>query len=224
MKYCQFYKNTNILRVLFWVILSLGVFLIPSQGQAIAPPIFGTNYFYGFDDPAGKLNTTQTYSDNGVTITAMGYLNDGTPANLFGTSDAVTGQFGLGLNSQALHAIDANNFVQLDLTNLLAQNLTSLDMMITGIKGGDSWNLYESNKAGSLGTLLQSGNTLNPSTFSILPAFLSSGNHFLAVQAGLGDVMLTELHGVSVPEPTTLLLISTGLAFAARRRRQKKTS
>jgi hypothetical protein len=174
---------------------------------AVAPCAWASTS-YVFNSPTGALGHSQTYTSNGITITAYGFANGGGSLDLFGKNDAGD-EKGLGLNGTSDNEILTTDFVQLDLTNLLATHPGTITMSINSVQTGEGWNIYESKTLATLGTLLQSGTTETP--FTLNP--LLSGYDFVSVQASAFNVLLGTLatQGSSVPEPGTAAILGVGL-------------
>ena len=126
---------------------------------------------WNFNSPLNTLGTSQTYTINGVTITAYGFNNGsplGTPTALYGKNDAGD-EHGVGIASDSEHEINSTNFVQVDLQNLINSGATNAQMSVGSVQVGppqESYNVYGSNTLGSLGTLLGTDNrTLDDSPF-----------------------------------------------------------
>src|SRR5579862_7891526 len=97
-----------------------------------APSIWATPFIYNFDNPTGTLGVSQTYTDNGVTLTAYGY-NQGIGTKLFGKNDGGD-ENGLGLFGTSDHEITSNGFVQLDMLNLWLLTPTSISLSIGSVQ------------------------------------------------------------------------------------------
>ena len=176
---------------------------------------------YNFSTPTGNLGNTHVYTNNGVSITAHGFNNAGQTLDLWGKNDGGS-EDGVGLAIDGDHEIGTNNFVQLDMANFWAANPSDMRMSIGSVQQSEGWSLYTSNTLGSLGSLLFSGTTDHPNTFAINP--LPDSFRYLSVQASAFNVLLSTLTAkqVSVPEPTTILLLSSTLAMAIKRRRKQQ--
>ncbi len=121
---------------------------------------------------------------------------------------------GLGLaDLDADHEIQAKSMVQLDLANLIAHGFTDPIMRIGSLQAGESFAVFGSdtaaNAAGASGTLRNSGTGLPTlQTFS-LDGFPS--DRYIWITASSADVLLLNGLNATVPEPSTLLLLGSGL-------------
>jgi hypothetical protein len=182
-----------------------------------------TLYTFNFASPTGDLGTQETYTNNGVSITAYGFEGLFDSTRLWG-KNAGGDEKGLGIKNEDDHEIDTHNFVQLSMSNLWSQSPTSLSMSIGSVQSGESWRIYGSNVLGSLGTLLLTGTTDAPAMFGVTP--MPAGYAYLGVRAGSGNVLLSSLSAntAPVPEPGSLALLASGLlavvAMGGRRRTQ----
>ena len=187
------------------------LFLTLLSGYVLAiAPCACASTLYNFGSPTGTLGTSQTYTSSGITITAYGFSGAGASMDLYG-KNAGGDEVGLGLNGTLNDEIGTTNFVQLNLTNLLATNPASITMSIGSVQEGEGWNIYVSNTLGTLGTFLQTGTTDFSKTFTLNS--LPKGDAFVSVQASSGNVLLSTLAttGSSVPEPGSAAILGAGL-------------
>ncbi len=187
----------------------------------IAAPAPAITYLYNFDSPTGNLGNTHSYTSNGVSISAAGFSSTGQAMDLYGKNTGGDEQ-GLGLNATSSdHEITTSTFVQLNLSSLQAKATNPLTLSIGSVQKGEGWNIFQSTSLGAKGTLLASGSTDFPATFKINPS-----DHYISIQASGGDVLVSTLSATGksagVPEPGTMLIVGTGLALAAFRKRSAK--
>ncbi len=209
--------KSKMCNLLFCLSLAFGFIALALPVKALASPIL-----YNFTSPLGTLGTSQSYTASGVTITAYGFNGVGGTAKLYGKNDGGD-EIGLGIAGGSDNEINKVNFVQLDLSNLWANNPTSLAMAFGSVQSGEGWKIYGSNTLGTLSTLLFSGSADYPTAFNF-PSIPNSYK-YIGIQASGGDVLIASLSGniVPTPEPATYLLLgSTLLLVGAVTMRRKK--
>jgi hypothetical protein len=191
--------------------------------------------------PAGS--TTLAYTSQGYTITATGYDNNagiGTPTSLYLKNvGPVNGAFetGLGVVNTADHELQAGSnpsnpfdFIQLDLSMILKAGATSGGVSVVSVQAGESFSIYGSNTAGTLGTQL--GGSFGSSfdnTFVSLPNF--GEYNFYSIVATAADVLpaAVDANIPAVPEMNALfpvigLMAAVGSTHLLRRRRALRGS
>ncbi|MDQ2868656.1 MAG: hypothetical protein M3R59_09650 [Verrucomicrobiota bacterium] len=169
-------------------------------------------------------SSSHTFTSSGYQITATGWDNVSGPDTLHQLyyKNLGTSEHGLGLVGTANNELQINsngtpaNYIQLDLTSILAQGFINGKIEVGSVQSGESFLLFGSNSAGTLGTQL--GGTFgasNDSTFISVPSF---GTYkFISVAAASGDVLPVAFKAdiAPVPEVNALLpIIGLGVAFA----------
>src|SRR6267143_791982 len=107
-------------------------------------------------------SSSHTYTSMGFSITAYGFDNHsgiGTAHDLFYKSEAdINGavEFGLGLTNTPHNEIQAGplNFIQFDLTSVLASGLLNGMIKVGSIQANEAFAIYVSNTLGTLGAQL----------------------------------------------------------------------
>jgi hypothetical protein len=184
--------------------------------------------------PAGLLGVSQNYTAGSpsITITATGFINGNfaNPANktdLFGKA-AGGDEVGLGLNDDPSgeHELNGTNWIQLNITNAVAAGVHGLSFIMDSTTGctvlpcstGDSWRVFGSNSATSLGAQLPGLIGFDEGSHS-----LPTGFDFINFQAVSGNVLVSSISG-TIPEPSTwamMLLGFAGLGYVGFRRTRK---
>ena len=185
--------------------------------------------------PSGLLGDSQNYTAGSppITIRATGFINGnfvpGNETALFGKA-AGGDESGLGLNDDPTgdHEINGTNWVQLNITNAVAAGVHGLSFIMDSTTGctalpcatGDSWRVFGSNSATSLGSQLPGLIGFDEKVSHPLPA----GIDFFNFQAVSGNVLIQSVSGTTIPEPSTwamMLLGFVGLGYASFRRPRK---
>jgi hypothetical protein len=154
---------------------------------------------FNFLSPAGSLGATQSYTADGLTITAAGFnsSNFTTPdVNLF----AKTGggdENGLGLTNDPSgdKEISFNSYIRI----AIPSNAANVSFTMDSTTGGEIWAVYGSNSATALGTLLAAGSTER--TSRSLPLY---SYYFFTNGVPVGNVLLGSLTMTDPPAPTPL--------------------
>jgi hypothetical protein len=170
----------------------------PTNTPTSTPFCGGGPATWDFSVPAGLLGVSQTYTANGLTLTAYGFLSGGTPTALFGKNGGGD-EDGVGINGTVDNEIDVGSFVQVDLSNLIASGVLDAQMMIGSVQAGEAYNIYGSNTLGTIGTLLAGNQTLDATYFAI-PGY--PNYRYVSVQAAVANVLLMQIGACSPPTPT----------------------
>ena len=219
---------------------SLGVlFLALLVNLVLVAPLLATTFTYDFSGPNVVVPSGTTFTSNAVTITAYGFQgvvptsasdNTATQVNLFEKSSGV-GETGLGIsgvvtgdgaNEIVTNAVGTplagTYYVQLDLSNLIAVGANPFVTVTESVQAEESYQFWKSDTLGVLGTAI-GPNGPCPVNSTCTDSFtLSSSTPFLSLTAPLAaggkDVLLSSLTATSpnVPEPSSLLLLGSGIA------------
>jgi hypothetical protein len=164
---------------------------------------------FNFSSTPGNT-TTATYvgSDGVTTISAMS-----PGANLLfknGGGD----ETGLGLAVGGNNEIIGTQSIIFDLTSLFSLNVTDLTLTLGSIQTGESGQVCDSNNMCVTFGPSDSGQAV--SIMALYSDMLASHSPLLTITAPNGDVLVDGLNATtSVPEPSALLLLSTGIFMMA---------
>jgi hypothetical protein len=185
--------------------LRIKLLALAAAGFAFSLPAFADSY--SFTASTGNLGTSHTFSLNGTSVTATGYSSAGVATNLYFKSSGST-ETGLGLAGTPENEITGTSFVQIGLNSFLSTTHGPVQLVFNSVGSGETYSVYGSNVAGTLGTFLGTGSS--NSTFT-LPA--GETYQFLSVSAPSGNILVKGVEtpaSASVPEPGTLILLLTG--------------
>ena len=180
------------------------------------------------------LGTTSNFTSGGITITASGFTANGTPGDLYG-KNLGGNEVGLGLTADPTgdHEIYVGtDFIQLNLANVFAQNISNLMFQMNSTTNGEAWSVYNTDSPGTLvgATTLTSGSDQLAHSISPTHQFLdfvvtgpapshqtyNCQNDYCAQT--VGNALLYQLTGTSsVPEPSSVALVLLGLGFVGAR-------
>jgi hypothetical protein len=191
-----------------------------------------------FNNPAGDLGSaTHTYTLDGVSVVATGF-NGG---NLWGKSAGVTEQgVGLAGDPTGQHEIFAiagapQDFIQLDLLNLITAGFANFMFQMGSTTKGETWQVTACPTAGASGSgpCAPNGSTLTGTDqlLDAVPVNLSATDHFLDFSSNKGNLLLLQIAATppaSTPEPGSFGLVLSGMlalaGFAARKQFRTTTA
>jgi hypothetical protein len=203
---------------------------------AITWPLIGT--------PGNLGNSTTLLSTTGnISMTFSGFITattdvptsstwlapTATASALFAkTSGGDESGLGLAADPGKDNEIFKNSFIQVDLTQLLAQkNINTLQLVIGSVQSGEGFDIWGSNTAAQPGTLLYAGNSSMDDVAFDVPSYGSY--KYISISASANNVLLDSITGLtatpisSTPEPGSVglgLISAIGLAALKLARRK----
>jgi hypothetical protein len=201
-------------------------------------PAQATLVTWDFSSAAGLLGNTQTYTQNGIEISAAGFTSNSfrTATKLFGKNDPGD-EKGLGLNNDPnrQHEISGTNLIRIDFTNARNAGVTGFSFSMNSTTNGEQWDVFGSNSAsfGFVSLLVGSDAQIHQLT----GASASYDYYYFGVVSSNRDeednnnpnVLLHTVSGIAsaVPEPSTwamMILGFAGIGFMGYRRRKGTTA
>jgi PEP-CTERM motif len=188
------------LATVIMVLVGIGFTLAPQANAAV----------FTFQENGSNLNLgpTSTFTQDGISLTASGFLTNGTPSDLFAKSEGA-GEVGLGMTHDPSgdNEITTDAFVQLTLPTTPPN---PFQLIIAGsVTGTETELVYFTPTAGTLTGATLIGTITSTDGFVTIPGNFQTG--FIDVTAGAGNVLLAS--ATVVPEPATLAFLGIGLAL-----------
>ena len=172
-----------------------------------AAPVFAdSTTTFTFIGTLGNIGPTDTFTAGSLSLVATGYSAPSMTADMWAKNLGPT-EAGLGLAAEPQHEIAGTQFIQLNLTSILATNPSSVSLSVQSIQAGEAYNVWGSNAAGTLGTELGMNQTGATFTLPSLGSF-----DFISLSAASGNILLDNVEVVNTPEPSSAGLLLFGLA------------
>jgi hypothetical protein len=197
--------------------------LAATAAMALATGASAATLSYNFASPTGNVGTSETYTSNGLSVTAYGFTAFNNAQSLYGKNGGA-GEMGLGFLNNDDHEIGIfEGYVALDVSGLFGKVAgNTLTFTMDSTTDGEQWSVYGSNTLNSLGTFLFNGGDEAAHNLTGLGTYKYYDFKSTSF-AGGGDVLLSTLSATTAaPEPATwaLMLAGIGAAGAMLRRRR----
>ena len=169
-------------------------------------PVLADSTDFTFTAKTGDIGPTDTFTSGGLSLTVTGYSAPGVTTDMWAKNLGPT-EMGLGLAKGSMDEISGNFFIQLNLTQILAANPSGVSISINSIQGSDDYDVWGSNVAGTLGTMLASNQQGLNFTLSDLGKY-----KYISITAPTGNVLLDDVNVTTpTPEPSSASLLLFGL-------------
>jgi VPDSG-CTERM motif len=155
------------------------------------------------------LGTTSTFTVGGISLTASGFLTNGTPTDLYAKFTLGNpSETGLGTNIDSDHEVNTTDFIQLTLPTSPPTNFNLV--LLASVQFGEQAKVYFSTTPGSFAGATLIGTITNADGSVTIPAADQTG--FIDITAGAANILL-ESATVSVPDSGSAVAL-LGIALA----------
>ena len=170
-----------------------------------------------------------TYSNNGFSVQASGFLANNSSTQLFEKAGG-TGETGLGLNGTVDNEINSpSQFIQFQILSIPSPLQLAMSFAANSTTNGEGWVVWGTNTASTLvgATSLASctsaaGSTTGNACESLVSIAGALGFTYVDVQATNGNMLVHELNASAVPLPAAAWLFGSGLVGLGLIGRKKK--
>ena len=156
---------------------------------------------------------TDVFTAGGFELDVTAWLTNGVQGEAIYKSDG-PGEAGLGIfNTTASEINYPTQFLQLDISKLAGEGAVTITVGFNSVTNGETWGVSYSNVNGFLNTsYIATGTTETGVTIS------AAGGHYLDIAsiappggANGGNILLNSVSVSNAPEPTSLMLLGSGL-------------
>jgi hypothetical protein len=213
----------------FFCHFSAGLLLALALPQAKATLVQWDLNPSGLNAPVGSSSNPYTQSSNTIIATGWDNVSGSDTLHELFFKNAGSDEIGLGLNNTHDNELQVtngvpDNYIQLDLRSILSHGFTSGKIEVGSVQPGESFSLWGSSSAGTLGTLLGTFGSSLDDQFVSVPNFGSYG--YISIAAAAADVLPVAFQAVSTPVPEMnallpiVILLSIVVLCRVLRRRQ----
>ena len=157
-----------------------------------------------------NLGTTETFTVGGISLTASGFLTNGTPTDLFAKFTLGNpSETGLGTNIDAEKEVNTTDFIQLTLPTTPPSNFNMV--LLASVQFGEQAKVYFTTTPGTLTGATLIGTITNADGSVTIPAGDQTG--FIDITAGAANILLESATVSSVPDSGSAVAL-LGIALA----------
>lgn len=192
-------------------IIAITAALLGAAGASATPLTFE------FSPGPGEANlgNSHVFTSGIYSITAYGYTRPAnSPTALYQKFDGV-GETGLGLASDGDTEIPPGFYIQLDVSNLIAQGITDITLKLGSLQTGEQANIYKDTTAGSFADGVSAASLVGGATIQWTDVSLTS--QFLNITGGGSDGADPVLESATINTPnvpdsgSTVMMLGAGL-------------